>query len=88
VRIFLETADHVIAERLQDARVEPGEVRQVLLDRLGSNPAVIKAEAAKADYTMSGAQTREAQLARFAAIVAEFFGQAGDGAPHGPQFCR
>jgi hypothetical protein len=75
VRIFLETADDVIAERLRGAPVEPREVHHVLLDRLGSNPAVIEAEAGKADYTMSGTQTPKAQLARFAEITAEFYGR-------------
>ena len=78
VRIFLETADQVIAVRLQGARVETRDVQQVIFDRLGSNPAVIEAEAAKADYRMSGTETRQAQLARFAEITAEFFGGAND----------
>ena len=54
--------------------VAPGDGGRVILDRLGSNPDVIKAEATKADYTMSGAETREAQLARFREITAELYG--------------
>jgi hypothetical protein len=74
VRIFLETPDHVIAERLCGAPVDPGKAARVILDRLGSNRDVIEAQAWKADYTMSGTETREAQLARFGEITREFYG--------------
>ena len=68
----------MIAKRLRGVRVEPRDVRHVILDRLESNPAVIEAEAPRTDYGMSGTETREAQLARFAEITAEFFGRAND----------
>jgi hypothetical protein len=85
MRIFLETPDDVIAERLHDGRVEAAEVQPVIFARLGSNPDVIKAEAAKADYTLSGTDTRQAQLARFAEFAAEFYGRADRGSGGRPR---
>jgi len=74
VRIFVETPDSVIAERLIGEPQQAQCVSRLILDRLGTNPEVIKRKAALADFEIDGTASRENQISLFGELFAHYFG--------------
>lgn len=62
LRIYVETADDVIASRLEGYPIALGEARPVIFRHLGDNPAPLRRLREKADLVVSGSSPREEQL--------------------------
>lgn len=72
MRVFVQTPDEVVAERLAGARLDPAQARAVLRDRLAPNTAAIRRGARTANLVIDGTAERPAQVRRFLDAHAQF----------------
>ena len=74
VRIFVETPEAVIAERLSGVPHEGEEATAVVRQWLGDNPALILDQARSAHLIIDGTAPRPLQCSRFLDFCSTFFG--------------
>ena len=75
MRVFVETAEEVVAERLTGRRVDRPRARSLIRERLAANIDDILSQAHVADWTIDGTADRPAQLRRFLTCYAQFVGR-------------
>lgn len=71
LRIYVETADDVIASRLEGCPVAPSEAPTVISKHLGDNPAPLRRLREKADLVVSGSSPCEEQLSEIKRFLAK-----------------
>lgn len=64
-RMFVETPDVIVTERLLRVRVDPGRATAILNERLAPNLASIRSQRARANLIIDGTANRSNQVARF-----------------------
>jgi uridine kinase len=64
-RVYVETPDVVVAERLMQTRVDPGRATAILNERLAPNLESIRSQRACADLVIDGTADSSTQVARF-----------------------
>ncbi len=79
IRIFVDTPEDVIAQRLSGGRERGERAKATIRKWLGANPQLIAAQAPLADFVIDGTVGREEQLARFMTKAGAFFGLAPPG---------
>jgi hypothetical protein len=79
IRIFVDTPEDVIAQRLSGGRERGERAKATIRKWLGANPQLIAAQAPLADFVIDGTVGREEQLARFMKKAGAFFGLAPPG---------
>ena len=79
LRVFLEVPDRVVAERLTGEEHDEARSAEIVRERLGTNPDVIRCQAPLADLTMAGTLDRSKQVSHFL----EFFGRYFEGGARG-----
>jgi hypothetical protein len=79
LRVFVETPDAVVAERLTGDRVDPARASAVIRDRLAPNTVEIRRGVQTADVVLDGTAERPAQVRRFLDAHTRFV--AGRGPP-------
>ncbi len=81
VLLFLDVPDRVVAERLTGKEHDVPRATEIVKERLGTNPDVIRSQASQADLIMPGTWARSKQVSQFLAFFEQFFGDgAGGGA--------
>lgn len=75
MRVFVETAEDVVAERLTGTRVDRLRARVLIRERLAANIDDILSQAHVADCTIVGTVDRPAQVRRFRTCYAQFVGR-------------
>ena len=64
-RVYVETPDVVVAERLTHTRVDPAQATRVLSERLARNLEYVRSRLACADLVIDGTADSSGQVARF-----------------------
>ncbi|MFG1691657.1 hypothetical protein ACGF5M_05845, partial [Gemmatimonadota bacterium] len=81
VLVFLEVPDRVVAERLTGKEQDETRATEIVRERLGTNPGLIRSQASLADLVMPGTGDRSKQVSQFLGFFERFFeGGAGGGA--------
>ncbi len=81
LKVFLQIPDRVIVERLWKKEHDDAAAAEIVRERLGTNPNVIRAQASLADLTMAGTGDRAKQVSQFLEFFERFFsGRANGGA--------
>ena len=78
IRIFVETPEDVIAQRLSGGRERGERAKATIRTWLGANPRLIVEQAPLADFVIDGTAGREEQIANFVKKAGPFFGLARD----------
>ena len=73
VSVFLEVPDRVVAERLTGAKHDERRAAEIVKERLGTNPDLIRNQASLADLVMPGTGDRSQQVSRFLEFFERFF---------------
>ena len=74
LRVFMETPEEVIAQRLAGTRPRGERAREVIRKWLGANPKLILEQAPLADLFIEGTAGRDEQVKRFLEFYTSFFG--------------